>query len=332
MTVRILRFLLLVLLSAPAYAEMAWVLGDPGTGNQGQLDVRDAWLAWNGGPPDLLVSLGDNAYPDGTLAEYQANFFGVYAYTLATTPVYPAFGNHDDHSADAKTQTGPYFDIFGRPPWYSFDTENVHWVVLDSATWDHTANGALQQWWLAADLAATNKPWTIVYHHVPPYTKGSHDSDVEFLHIRVRENWGPIIEAAGVDLVLTGHSHAYERTCQIRGHFGTSDTFDPATMLVADGGHFISGKGTVYAVMGSSGSVAGGPLGHPAMCAEAISLGSLGVRALPRSLNVTMIDDQGTVRDEFVIKKHQLCGLTGAEPLLLLWLWKRNRSTGRASG
>ena len=56
--------------------------------------------------------------------------------------------------------------------------------------------------WLQQDLASTNQPWLIAFFHHPPYAKGSHDSDVD----------------VGVDLVLTGHSHCYERSYLIDGH------------------------------------------------------------------------------------------------------------------
>ncbi len=67
--------------------------------------------------------------------------------------------------------------------------------------------------WLTQDLAATTKEWIIAFRHYPPYSKGSHDSDTESPLIQTRENALPILEAAGVDLVLSGHGHSYERSC-----------------------------------------------------------------------------------------------------------------------
>ena len=71
--------------------------------------------------------------------------------------------------------------------------------------------------WLRSDLASTSQNWTIAFWHHPPYSKGSHDSDTEYELVGMREVFLPILEANGVDLVLTGHSHDYERTWLING-------------------------------------------------------------------------------------------------------------------
>ena len=80
----------------------------------------------------------------------------------------------------------------------------------------------------AADLeeAQSYAHWIVVMLHHPPYTKGNHDSDVKQNEIRVREKFVPLFEAAGVDLVLSGHSHSYERSRLINGHYGLSTDFD----------------------------------------------------------------------------------------------------------
>eukprot|EP00041_Stephanoeca_diplocostata_P033338 m.1099671 g.1099671 ORF g.1099671 m.1099671 type:complete len:211 (-) comp24317_c0_seq10:168-800(-) len=121
--------------------------------------------------------------------------------------------------------------------------------------------------WLVADLtaaAAADVQWTIVYFHHPPYSKGSHDSDSESQLIDMRENFNPILELFGVDLVLCGHSHSYERTSLIHGHYGSSETFDSTTHVVAGGdGNAVpyakaagmEHPGTVYVVAGSAGKV-----------------------------------------------------------------------------
>jgi len=85
--------------------------------------------------------------------------------------------------------------------------------------------------WLQCDLAASTSEWLIAYWHHPPYTKGSHDSDVDPELVEMRENFLPLLEAAGVDLVLCGHSHAYERSALIDGHYGLSGSFGPANLV-----------------------------------------------------------------------------------------------------
>ena len=78
--------------------------------------------------------------------------------------------------------------------------------------------------WRENDLAETTQKWIIAYWHHPPYTKGSHNSDSESRLVDMRENALPILESSGVDLVLSGHSHSYERSYQLHGHYGTSGT------------------------------------------------------------------------------------------------------------
>ena len=85
--------------------------------------------------------------------------------------------------------------------------------------------------WVTNDINATTRDWIIVFWHHPPYSKGSHDSDTDSLMTKMRTDINPIIENGGVDLVLTGHSHAYERSFLIDGHYGLSGTFTSAMKL-----------------------------------------------------------------------------------------------------
>ena len=103
----------------------------------------------------------------------------------------------------------------------------------DDAPSDSPARAALR-----ADLAATTQDWVIAYFHHPPYTKGSHDSDNPSDsggRMRdMRENILPILDSTGVDLVMTGHSHSYERSFLLNGHYGLSTTL--ADSMVIDSG------------------------------------------------------------------------------------------------
>src|SRR5207253_7504611 len=83
--------------------------------------------------------------------------------------------------------------------------------------------------WLRADLAANTKDWLIAFWHSPPYSHGSHDSDDmgEDNLIEMRQRVVPILESYGVDLVLCGHSHCYERSFLLAGHYGFSTSLLP---------------------------------------------------------------------------------------------------------
>ena len=80
--------------------------------------------------------------------------------------------------------------------------------------------------WLARDLAANRAKWTIAVFHHPPYSDGSHVSDTEDRMVQVREHVVPILERYGVDLVLSGHSHGYERTALVTGAWETPTVAD----------------------------------------------------------------------------------------------------------
>ena len=306
-----------------------WVLGDSGTANSGAAAVRDAYARFSGGAPaDLWLMLGDNAYNSGTDDEYQSAVFDMYPEMLANTVLWPTLGNHDGYSADSNTQTGPYYDIFtlpahgeagglasGTEAYYSFDWGNIHFVCLDSYGTDRGLESPMLTW-LEADLAHATAPWTIAFWHHPPYSKGSHDSDYEVELIDMRERALPILERHGVDLVMTGHSHSYERSYLIDGHYGPSWTFGPDNLLDGGSGDPAAGgpyrklrtgpaphEGVVYAVAGSSGQTSGGPLDHPAMFVSLDELGSLVLDVDRNRLDVRFIDAAGAVRDRFAIVK-----------------------------
>jgi len=310
-------------------ATRVWVLGDSGTGTVEQARVRDAYyLFTDPTPTDLWLLLGDNAYPSGTDAEYQTKFFDIYPEMLRTSVVWPTLGNHDGVSADSATETGPYYDIFrlprsgeagglasGTEAYYSFDHANLHFVVLDSHETDRSPTGAMLTW-LDLDLASTMQDWIVAFWHHPPYSKGSHNSDVESELIEMRTNAVPILEAHGADLVLTGHSHSYERSFLLDGHYGLSSTLVPSMLLDAGDGRetgdgayqkpalgAVPRQGAVQVVAGSSGQASGGPLDHPAMFLSLNVLGSLVLDFEGNRLDLRFLDDLGATRDSLTIVK-----------------------------
>ena len=307
-----------------------WVLGDSGTANANAAAVRNAFLNYTGSwDPDLWLMLGDNAYPDGTDSQYQSAVFDMYPSTLRKAALWPTLGNHDGHTADSATQTGPYYDIFtlptsaqagglasGTEAYYSFDYGNIHFICIESYETDRSLSGAMMTW-LSNDILATNKEWIIAFWHHPPYSKGSHDSDTEGTLMDMRENALPILESGGVDLVLSGHSHSYERSFLIDGHYGTSDTLVGSMILDAgdgregsDGayvkpfGQGTPNEGAVYAVAGSSGKVSGVSQ-HPAMFIWLSSLGSMVLDVYGNRLDARFLDSTGAEVDEFTMLKGQ---------------------------
>lgn len=318
----------------PAKPTRVWVLGDPGTKNETQIAVRDVYYKFTGTrATDLWLLLGDNAYPDGTDADYQKAIFEMYPQTLRTSPVWPALGNHDGKSANSITQSGVYYDIFtlptraqaggvasGTEAYYSFDYANIHFVCLDSQDSSRAPDGAMIQW-LKADLAATQRDWIIAFFHHPTYTKGSHDSDRDAdsggRMNDMRAIFLPVLEQAGVDLVLTGHSHVYERSFVIDGHYGKSDTFNPSFIKQKGNGRpegdgpyrkprsRTPHNGEVSIVTGTAGRASANPvpLNHPIFFLSLNEAGSSVIDVDGLRLDFTFLNDKGEKRDWFSIVK-----------------------------
>jgi hypothetical protein len=173
--------------------------GDSGGGGSDQYALLEQMYTV---PYDLIIHTGDVAYDDGTIGQYEDNVFGVYADLFRHIPFFPAAGNHD-----YKTMNGaPFREVFALPgtsgeKWYSFDYGRVHFVALDTES-DYST----QAKWLDEDLAASTAPWKIVYMHKPPYSSGAHGSDLS-----LRNKLAPVLRRHGVQLVLSGHDHNYER-------------------------------------------------------------------------------------------------------------------------
>jgi len=318
-----------------------WVIGDSGETSTEAFAVRDAYAAWTGvRGTDLWLMLGDNAYGSGTDSEYQDAVFNQYPVMLRQAPLWPTRGNHDDIHGGANND---YYDIFSLPAageagglssgteaYYAFDWANIHFICLDSVDSDRSPGGAMLTW-LANDLAANTRPWVIAYWHHPPYSKGSHNSDAESQLIDMRQYALPILEAGGVDLVLSGHSHSYERSFLIDGHYGRSNTLTTAMVLDAGDGRVDGGgayhkpatpasphDGAVYAVAGSSSKNSGGQLNHPVMVASLDLCGSMVLDVDGYRLDARFLSETGVVLDSCTIVKENVVGV--------------NEGTGRAQG
>lgn len=308
----------------------AWVVGDSGTGDSNQLAVRNAMATYTAASrPDLFLHLGDIAYDSGTEAEFQGHFFDPYQDTLRNTVCWPTLGNHEGVNSDSATQTGPYYAAYvlptaaeagglasGTKAYYSFDYANVHFVVLDSQDSPRTPTGAMLTW-LRNDLASTDQDWIIAYWHHPPYSKGSHNSDTESQLVQMRENAVPILEAGGVDLVLSGHSHTYERSYLVNGATDTPTTAAGHIVNSGDGKPDGGGayhkrfgqnanEGAVYAVAGHGGAGLGRIGTHPLMFFTQAAHGSCILEVDGLTLTLHNVLATGVVPDSFSLVKGAL--------------------------
>ncbi|UHG89323.1 purple acid phosphatase family protein [Spirosoma oryzicola] len=344
-----------------------WSLGDFGNRSARQYTVKNAFKNYvqQMGDPyiDLWLWLGDNAYNRGLDKEYQTNVFSAdTGYSgdrfMRQTPIFATPGNHDyAGNNDLRLNWNiPYFGVVSHPTnaeaggipsgseaYYSFNYGNIHFVSLDSDRYDDSTSKASnvrfgetspQLNWLKRDLTAAqtnpNITWIIAYWHHPPYTKGTHDSDKEKQLRDVRMNLLPVLEQYNVDLVMCGHSHVYERSDLLKGHYGDEPTFDASThnhpsvnaeqMTTATSSvkatHFIkhrkatANEGTIYVVNGDGGA-GGGHVSagtaqwpHNAMDVSYDGAGgSMYIEVDGDKLEATMIAGDGSIQDQFTISK-----------------------------
>ncbi len=311
-----------------------WAMGDFGTtgryGN-GAVEVRDAYYNFASNRyTDVWLMLGDNAYDYGYDHEYQRGVFDVYQNILRQTVAWSTIGNHEVYGSNSLGHIA-YYDIFNLPSqgeaggipsgtinYYSFNYGNIHFVCLDSEFSNQTDTGPMAAW-LREDLTDNTNEWLIAFWHSPPYTKGSHDSDNDADtsgHLKnMREVFVPILESYGVDLVLSGHSHIYERSYLLHGHYGKMATLQPE-MLVDSGDGKTNGtgaytklgdasetKGAVYVVAGSGGFATFATGRHSAMYAHILELGSLVIDVHSNRLDALFLRETGEIEDRFTIIK-----------------------------
>ncbi|TLV03107.1 metallophosphoesterase [Dyadobacter luticola] len=319
------------------------VLGDCGNNSVNQINTRDQLINYLGNNYlNAWILLGDNAYSFGNDGEFQSNFFNIYKDNfLRRSPVYPAPGNHDyaDNPTRQDTHVMPYYDIFTMPKsgeaggvasnteaYYSFDYGNIHFLSLDSYGREDNASRLYdtlgkQVKWIKQDLAANkNKDWVVAYWHHPPYTKGSHNSDTESELVKIRTDFIRILERNGVDLILCGHSHDYERSKLMQGHYGLENSFDPAVHNLSNSTGKYDGtpdscpyektsaknQGTVYVVSGSAGQLSGSQANYPhdgMPFSDATHGGSMLLEVEGNRLDAKWIGADGAIRDQFTLAK-----------------------------
>lgn len=168
----------------------------------------EATAALLDGIAGTVFTAGDNVYPAGSTATYR-DCFGP-SWGRLKDRLRPAAGNHDWQSGDLDA----YRDYFGAAaasddgdPWYAYDLGTWQVIVLDSdcARVDGCGPESRQGRWLAETLAATDARCSVAIWHHPRFSSGTHGDDPA-----VDPLWRALY-AAGVDVVINGHDHDYER-------------------------------------------------------------------------------------------------------------------------
>ncbi|HTM45163.1 MAG TPA: metallophosphoesterase [Polyangiaceae bacterium] len=188
------------------------VIGDYGLSGPGEASVAALVKGWK---PDFIVTTGDNNYPAGgadtidqNIGQYFHEFISPYVGSAgqgaSENRFFPCLGNHDWYTPDALPYLS-YFTLPGNERYYDFVKGSVHFFAVDSD--EHEPDGidknSRQALWLKSRLAKSSARWQVVYFHHAPFSSGSFHGSTVIMQWPFEE-WG-------VDLVLTGHEHFYER-------------------------------------------------------------------------------------------------------------------------
>jgi uncharacterized protein (TIGR03437 family) len=226
------------------------VLGDSGDGSSHQLAVTLQMVTEQ---PDFVVHVGDIAYESGTYNEFTANYFEYYKTLQRRACFFTIAGNHEYYTQNSApylalhappTDTVPDLD---RGKYYSFDWADMHFTALDANLLDPQFADAQARMlaWFDNDLAQSQALWKIVFWHQTPYPIFHHIDDP--IDIAARALFVPILERHGVQLLLAGHEHNYQRSKPMRAGVPVP----------------LGTGGTIYMVSGGG----GGPL-HPVVPAS----------------------------------------------------------------
>jgi hypothetical protein len=210
--------------------------------------------------PTRVLTLGDNAYEDGSATDYSTKYNPNWGQEKSRTS--PSPGNHDYHTANG----AGYFGYFGVQPYYSFDIGAWHLISLNGEI--SASAGSAQETWLKNDLAAHSNKCVLAYWHEPRWSSGTvHGSSTDF------DAFWKDLYAAHADVVLNGHEHNYERFGPQNPN-GSADANGIREFVVGTGG---AGEGTY-------------PFGTPVANSQVRNQGTAGVIKL--TLHATSYDWQ----------------------------------------
>lgn len=244
--------------------------------------------------PEALFIVGTGDYPsDGRKYDlWVTQFFDPARDMLARLPFWPAIGNHektrkyvsapppDEAIAEEESHYFSLFELPGNERWYRFDYQYLTLLVIDSNS--NMEPGHDQYEWVREQLRSPRKRFTLAAFHHGPVTSGPHGKRGEdgtfneWPLDQARRFLMPLFEMYGVDLVLNGHDHLYERS-QVNGVY-----------YVVTGG----GGAPLYAINSSE-----NPYQQVAVSAHHYSA----IDMTPTSLTLTAIGVDGDILDSFVI-------------------------------
>jgi len=156
--------------------------------------------------PELVLHTGDLVAVGEKEESYRPEFFEPAYDLMHHTPMFPILGNHE-YWYSGRSWFSSFFSLPNNEQWFAFSYGTVRFIGLDSNVSFYP--GSPQYRWLEAEI--TSEPyqqstWRIVYFHHPPFTASRYSDDPEINQYLV-----PLFETGRVDMVFSGHAHAYER-------------------------------------------------------------------------------------------------------------------------
>jgi hypothetical protein len=208
-------------------------------GDEGTAGIIDSVLKADSAAKveDMVFTLGDNAYPAGTAAQFNRCFGASWGDSTKRIMKWmrPAIGNHE-YQSDGGSAYFKYFgERAGEPDkgYYAYDFGEWRAIVLNSEILGNSrftlADEKAQEDWLRADLKGHTRKCTVAYFHRPLWSSGGHGGHADMRTIF------DILHAGGVDLVLAGHEHHYERFAPMTPA-GVVDTVTGITQIIVGTG------------------------------------------------------------------------------------------------
>jgi len=251
--------------------------------------------------PEVILGLGDYSYED--TADCWLEIVEPIEDKLKIS-----FGNHDVQYQGLETENQElrqqYFKHFNlEKEYYSFDFQNVHFIVL--STEPYHIEDPEQHTFLETDLQGAKEnqdiDWIVVFYHKLAYTS---PNNVLGAHSELRDPYHQVFEKYGVDLVLQGHLHAYERSYPIK-----FNPEDPSNPIITDNStnNYFNPEGQIYASVGTGGAHLHNFMGQkaPYMISQYLGWGFLNIDIIDEGkiLIGKFYSNDGTVLDQFGIAK-----------------------------
>ena len=269
---------------------------------------REVAANFLGHQPEFIVSTGDILVGGVTASssmfgnDWTKNFFAPLKGIIEIIPYYPTVGNHDQDLKDGAAGMKTAFPQLGPSLYYSFDYHHVHFTVL------HCANRIIEferqkQWFIRDTERAKDADWRIVILHVSPFTTGKYAENQwtvggrkELLETFVKQ---------GVDLVLSGHDHSYQRFYPLKADAGDNH----AVLFIVTG---LAGTNPYFAKGNQYSARVINKVDH--FCV---------IKVTPKTLDITAYDNENQVLDHVVLSNE------GREELVRSGLVWEERAAGR---